>query len=120
MLKIFISGRLGGDAEVQEINSKRVINFSVAHTRGKGDKQRTDWFDCSLWREPGKDGVASYLKKGTPVVVEGVPESSGWLDKSGNVKSAIKVLVQGVDLMGSASEGANQPNGSGDDQGPGF
>ncbi len=104
MLQLTAVGYIGRDAIVKEHNSKKVINFSVAHTE-KFKKQdgtvveKTTWVDCSLWE---KENLAPWLKQGTQVLVQGTPESYSYLGKDGDLKSTLKLSVLNIQLLSGA------------------
>lgn len=71
-----ITGRIGRDAEARTVGDKLAIGFSVAvdhsYIDRNGEKvNKSTWYDCTLWRKPGQDGILKYLKKGTQVTVHG-------------------------------------------------
>ena len=109
MLKVQIIGHLGKDAEVNVHGSDSVINFSVAHTDkykdGNGTMvNKTTWVSCSWWVE--RTTIAQYLKTGTQVYVEGIPEAKMWRGKDGDNKCGLNCRVYSVQLLGSKqSEG---------------
>jgi single-strand DNA-binding protein len=77
MIKLQIIGHLGKDASVNEVNGKKVINFSVAHTESYKDRdgvevKKTTWVECSRWSD--SVAVAGYMKKGSMIFAEGIPE----------------------------------------------
>ena len=77
MIKLQVIGHLGRDAQVNNVNGKNVINFTVAHSERFKDaqgnqKDRTIWVDCAYWTD--RTAVAPYLKKGTQVYAEGQPD----------------------------------------------
>jgi len=89
MLKINLIGRLGQDAQVNNVNGKSVINFSVADTEKYKNQQGEDvekvnWTSCAYWTD--KLNVANYLKKGTLVYVEGKPEAKIYTNNNTNEK----------------------------------
>ena len=107
MLKTQIIGSLGRDAESKQVGSNTVINFSVAHTEKSKDAQgnqteKTIWVDCAKWGE--KTGILPYLKKGTKVYVDGVPDIRTYTAKDGEVKSSLTLRVMSVELLGKAGE----------------
>jgi single-strand DNA-binding protein len=109
MLKMVAIGHLGKDAEVKIHGTECVINFSVAHSDKWNDngvkKERTTWVSCSWWTE--KHTIAQYLKKGTQVYVEGVPEAKVW-KKEGDPQPFLNLRVFSLQLLGSANrDGAN-------------
>lgn len=108
MLKLILTGNLGKDAEIRNINSDNVvIEFSVAHTEKTKDQtgnyvDKTTWIKCSKWAKPDKTAVAQYLKKGTKVCVIGVPSIAQWLNQQGETKVQFEMRVDEVELLGSA------------------
>lgn len=104
MLKMVAIGHLGKDAEVKIHGTECVINFSVAHSDKWTDngvkKERTTWVSCSWWTE--KHTIAQYLKKGTQVYVEGVPEAKVW-KKDGDPQPFLNCRVFSLQLLGSAN-----------------
>lgn len=76
--QITVIGGLTADPELRFIQSgAAVVNFTVASTPRKFDRQANDWKDgetlymrCSLWRDAAEH-VAESLTKGTRVIVTG-------------------------------------------------
>ena len=103
MLKAEIIGHLGNDCIVNNVNGKTVVNFSVAHSEkwvtGQGEqKERTVWVSCSYWSE--KTNVANYLKRGTQVYVEGIPDVKLYKDRQGDMIPQFTMRVQSIQLLG--------------------
>lgn len=102
-------GHLGKDAEVKIHGTECVINFSVAHSDKWNDngvkKERTTWVSCSWWTE--KHAIAQYLKKGTQVYVEGVPEAKVWKKKEGEPQPFLNLRVFSLQLLGSPNRDGN-------------
>jgi len=110
MLKMTLIGNLGRDAEVKDVNNRKVIEFNVAHT-DKG-RNETTWVRCSLWRDAGKEGVAAYLKKGTQVYVEGLPRVNAYMSQQTNQPTgSLELLVNNLELLGSRRESEGAPAG---------
>jgi single-strand DNA-binding protein len=109
MLKIQLIGRLGQDSIVNDVNGKKVVNFSVAHTEKYknnqgGEVNKTTWVSCAYWTD--KLNIANYLKKGTSVYVEGKPEVKTYTDKnSGNILPQLSMRVSSIQLL--ASQNSN-------------
>jgi len=105
MLKIHLIGRLGQDSIVNDVNGKKVVNFSVAHTEKYknnqgGEVNKTTWVSCAYWTD--KLNIANYLKKGTSVYVEGKPEVKTYTDKnSGNILPQLSMRVSSIQLLSS-------------------
>ena len=108
MIKLQISGNLGKDCIVKEVNGKTVINFSVAHTEkfkdGTGNlKEKTTWVECAYWTD--RTAVAQYLMKGKMVYAEGAPDVDAYSNKEGNPAATLRMRVQNLQLLGGNTEG---------------
>src|SRR5271157_5570242 len=74
--KVILIGNLGRDPETRFTNSgTSVTNFSIATKESFADKSgtrqdRTDWHNIIVWGKQGET-CAQYLKKGSPVYIEG-------------------------------------------------
>jgi len=107
MLKIQMIGYCGRDAVVQQHGTESVINFSLCHTDkykdASGQKyEKATWVSCSWWVE--NTNIAQYLKKGTLIWAEGVPEAKNWKDKQGESKAFLNMRVMRVELLGGKRE----------------
>jgi single-strand DNA-binding protein len=114
MIKLQIVGNLGKDCIINDVNGKKVINFSVAHTeRFKdsqgGQQERTTWVECAYWTD--RTAVADYLKKGKMVYAEGAPTADAYLNKEGQATGTLRMRVLTIQLLGGADAvGSNQGN----------
>lgn len=112
MLSMNLIGHLGNDCIVNNVNGKTVVNFSVAHSEkwvnAKGENQeRTVWVSCSYWSE--KTNVANYLKRGTQVYVEGIPDVKLYKDRQGDMIPQLTLRVQSIQLLGGNQNNQQQP-----------
>ncbi len=99
-----IVGNLGKDAEVKEVNGKKVIEFSVAHSYKKQDGTAvTVWVSCSKWGET--TAIAPYLLKGTKVWCDGIPSQDVWV-KDGEAKGSLRMTVGQIELLGKSEAAA--------------
>jgi len=114
MNKLIISGRLTRDAEVRFIPSGTpVMSFSVANNTGFGEKQKTHFFDCSMFGKRAEGKLKDYMLKGQQVVVEGEISLNQYQKKDGTGGASLNVFVNNVELMGSNQKsGSNQQGGS--------
>ena len=109
MLKLLVIGNLGKDATVNTVNGKNVINFTAAHTEKYKDAQgnqvdKTTWVECAYWTE--RVGIVPYLKKGTQIYAEGIPEIRNYTTSDGRTGSSLVLRVMNVQLLGSKVEGS--------------
>jgi single-strand DNA-binding protein len=111
MNKLIISGRLTRDAEVRFIPSGTpVMSFSVANNTGFGEKQKTHFFDCSMFGKRAEGKLKDYMLKGQQVVVEGEISLNQYQKKDGTGGASLNVFVNNVELMGSNQRGGGQPS----------
>jgi single-strand DNA-binding protein len=102
MIKLQIVGNLGRDGVLREVNGKRVINFSVAHTERYRDsagnqKERTIWVDCSYWTD--RTGITPYLIKGSLAYVGGTPTAEAFTSKDRKQGVALRLRVSNVEIL---------------------
>ena len=115
MIKLQIVGNLGKDCIVNDVNGKKVINFSVAHTERYKDsmgnpRERTTWVECAYWTD--KTAVAQYLTKGKTIYAEGSPEADAYTKKDGQPGATLRMRVQSLQLLGGGNEQSNQSQAS--------
>lgn len=119
MIKLQVIGHLGRDCVTNEVNGRKVINFSVAHTErfktsAGVQQERTTWVECAYWTE--SLGIAPYLLKGQLVYVEGGPEVEAYRRQDGEPGASLKLRVREVRLLGRAEQNQDrtpsQPSGA--------
>lgn len=92
MNKIELMGRLTKDVErFKSKSGNDVGKFTLAVSR-KGDKEKTDFFDCIAF---GKltDALIKYTEKGNRLIVNGSINIDNYTDKDGNTKRTFSVIV---------------------------
>jgi single-strand DNA-binding protein len=102
--KIILAGNIGKDCETRDVNDVKVMSFTLAVSekwcdKDGNDQERTDWFTVDYFSK--SDALKDYLKKGTPVLVEGRMVSRDYNDKDGNKRTAWSVRVERLQLLGS-------------------
>ena len=107
MLKTEIIGHLGQNAKINDVNGKSVINFSIADTIKYKDSngeqiKRTTWVNCQFWNDNTK--IADYLTKGRLVYVEGYPNVRIFEDSNKEMKAALNLKVNTLQLLGRNEE----------------
>ena len=103
MKSITIAGGIGRDAQLRTTgNGDKVAGFPLGVSEGFGDKQRTIWFDVSIWGKRAET-LAPMLTKGGKVCVSGdlsTREHEG--------KTYLTVRAAEVTLMSPRQEGQRQ------------
>ena len=107
MNSITITGNLGKDAELRNLNDgTAVLSFSVADNQGK-DKPSI-WWNCSLFGRRA-ESLAQYLTKGQQVTVIGTVSEREWTDKEGNKRKSMDVRANDIALQGGKREEREAP-----------
>lgn len=100
MNKFLFTGNLGRDAEVRfTADQKAICTFSVAVKSGYGDKEKASWINCVLFGARASGRLPEFLIKGAQVAISGELSMDEW-EKDGVKHKAIKVAVDGLDLIG--------------------
>lgn len=101
--KLQIAGNLGSDAEVKEINSKKVLVLSVCCTRRfkrhNGELvEIPTWYKVEQWRESFNDNWISKLKKGTCVYIDGEPTVEAYINRDNKAAGVIKINADNIQV----------------------
>ena len=104
MNKTIIIGRVGANAETKKLENGTVSNFNVAvnekyKTKDGEKKEKTVWFDCSLWNN---ENIANYIVKGMQVCIEGKVSAESYTDKEGHLKTNLMLNVQNLEMLDAA------------------
>ena len=107
MNKIILTGNLTKDAELRySAYGKAYGKFSIANNEGYGEKQKTNFFNCTLWGK-GAENLNRFLVKGQKVLITGRVELGKFTDKEGIERITTDIIVDsfgGVELIGSKSQ----------------
>ena len=107
-----ITGNVGKDAAVRQVNNTSATSWSLAVKSGYGDREQTLWVDCTMWGDRG-ERIADYIRKGDPL---GVTGELGTREHDG--KTYLTLKVADVTLFGGKKQdgeqrGQRQPRGDG-------
>ncbi|SDG22850.1 single-stranded DNA-binding protein [Microbacterium sp. 77mftsu3.1] len=91
-----VVGRLGQVPEVRAAGDKHVVNFSVAETKRKFDRDSNQWVDdFTIWHNveswQNADAIAQ-LAQGTLVIVEGEERDGSYEDRQTGKKVSRIIL----------------------------
>lgn len=93
--RVILMGRLTADPELRKTASDlSVTSFTLAVDRnyGKGADRQTDFINCVAWRQTA-EFISRYFSKGRLMAVEGSLQVRNYVDKNGNKRQAVEVLV---------------------------
>jgi single-strand DNA-binding protein len=103
--KVILIGNLGADPETRYLPSgDAVTNIRIATTENFKDKQgqkqeHTEWHRVSFFGKTAEI-AAEYLKKGSPVYVEGRIRTRKWQDKEGQDRYSTEIVADRMQLLG--------------------
>jgi single-strand DNA-binding protein len=109
--KVILIGNLGADPETRYLPSgDAVTNIRVATTekwRDKGGEQQehTEWHRIAFFGKLAEI-AGEYLKKGSPVYVEGRIRTRKWQDKEGQDRYSTEIVADRMQLLGARGAGA--------------
>ena len=107
--KVILIGNLGKDPETRYLPSgDAVANFSIATTEVFKDKsgakqEHTEWHRISFFGRQAEI-AGEYLKKGSPVYIEGRIKTRKWQDKEGVEKYSTEIVGERMQLLGGKPE----------------
>jgi single-strand DNA-binding protein len=117
--KVILIGNLGKDPETRYLPSgDAVTNITLATTESwkdkkSGDKQEhTEWHRVSFFGRLA-EVAGEYLKKGSPVYVEGRIRTRKWQDKEGQDRYTTEVVADRMQLLGGRGAAGSGEGGGG-------
>jgi len=114
--KVILIGNLGSDPEVRHTQGgQTVANFNVATnerwTSKDGERnERTEWHRIVVWGKLAEI-CEQYLRKGSPVFLEGRLQTRQWDDRDGNRRYTTEIVVQNMQMLGRSGERGDVPAG---------
>ena len=103
--KCLIIGNLGGDPQLRHTTSGTpVCNFTVATNESWTNKEgvreeRTEWHRVIAWRKLAEI-CHEYLRKGSPVYIEGKLQTRSWEDQSGHKHYCTEIIAGEMVMLG--------------------
>ena len=112
--KALIIGNVVRDPETRATTSgSEVTSFSVAvnynYVMNGEKKEQVSYIEVSAWGKPG-NVIAQYAKKGTPIMVSGRLSQRTYEDKTGAKRSAVEIVMEDFNLLGSRSQESTTSN----------
>jgi single-strand DNA-binding protein len=108
--KAILIGNLTRDPELKAIASgNKVCTFSIATNRTYKDsngvrQEKTDYHNIVVWGKTAEN-VATYMKKGSQILVEGRMETRSWDDAATNTKKYRTEIIADTVQFGSKNIG---------------
>jgi single-strand DNA-binding protein len=102
---VFLLGNLTRDPVLRRIASgTSVVDMGLAvsetrATRDGGSTETTTFVDIAAWGKQA-EACAQFLRKGSPVFIEGKLQLDEWTDKEGKQRTKVKVRAERVQFLG--------------------
>jgi single-strand DNA-binding protein len=109
--KVLLIGNLGRDPELKSLPSgSHVATFTLATNRKWKDKngefqEETQWHNIVSWG-PQAETIATYLKKGSKVFIEGRLTHRSWDDPQGQKRYITEVVAENFVFLDAPPEGS--------------
>lgn len=108
---VMLMGHLGADPETRSTPSGvHVTNMRIATTEKWKDKQsgaameKTEWHSIVLWGRLA-ELASEYLRKGSPIYIQGKLQTRKWQDKEGNDRYSTEIVAQSMQFLSSKGSG---------------
>lgn len=114
---VFLKGNVGQDAKITNFDGGgKVAQFSLAttergYTRKDGTKVEptTEWHNIVV-KNSGLAGVCEqYVKKGTPVLIQGKIQTREWTGNDGETKRITEIIASDLELLSSGQKRESAP-----------
>ena len=109
--KVLLIGNLTADPEPKFLPSGQcVCNMRLATNRKWKDasgapKEEVTYSNVEAWGKSG-ESAAEFLKKGSPVLIEGRLHYKEWTDPEGKKRSALSVVAERVQFLSGKKDNA--------------
>jgi single-strand DNA-binding protein len=106
--KIILVGNLGRDPEMRyTAQGTPVCSFSLATNERRKDKtgeiqDQTTWFRVTLWNRQAET-ASQYLRKGSPIYIEGRLRVEEWTDRDGKPRHTLEVTGTDMQFIGTGN-----------------
>ncbi len=98
--KVILIGNATRDAELRHTGSgKAVAGIRLATNRKVGEQEETQFHTVVCW-EGLAETVATHVKKGDPLYVEGRLQYRSWQDEEGRERGVVEIVAADVQFLG--------------------
>ena len=97
--RVQLMGNLTRDIETRHTQGGMAVGkFGMAINRKAKDKETTCYVDCTAF-DKSAELLAQYVRKGSPLFIEGRLEFSTWEAKDGGKRSKLEVVVENFQFL---------------------
>lgn len=117
MNKAILRGNVGIDPKITDFdNGGKVAQFSLATTErgyktqdGREIPDHTDWHNIVVKRSGLASICQQYVKKGTPLLIDGKIQTREYQDNSGQTRYVTEIIVESLELLGAKQSHETAP-----------
>jgi single-strand DNA-binding protein len=115
--RVHIIGNVTRDPEVKMTpTGQKVASLSVACNEKYKDQQgnqqeKVEYINIVAWRRLAEI-IEQYVRKGSPLYVDGKLATRSWDDKDGNKRYKTEVIAQSIQMLSSRGDGSQSQGGS--------
>jgi len=110
MNKVFLVGNLTADPVVKTTaTGKTLVNFSVACNDNFQGKEHTNFFPCVAWNNQA-NYLATYVKKGETVAIDGRLNRRSYVDKTGKNVYVTEITVDNIKTIARKAKATEDNN----------
>ena len=110
--RVILVGNVGKDPDIHYFEQDlAVARFPLANTdrahktkTGKEIPEHTEWHNIAAWRGLAKL-AESYIRKGTPLYIEGKLRTRAWSDQNGQTHYVTEIVAENIELLGKKPDG---------------
>ena len=111
--RVLLMGRLTRDPELRYTPQGTAVSeiglaMNREYTVGTERRKETTFVEVTLWKRQA-EVVCQYLKKGSPIFVEGRLSFDAWETPDGQKRSRLRVIAENFQFLGGRAEGETQP-----------
>ena len=111
--KVLLIGNVGQEPKIATFPDGKIANFTLATTErgfttkdGRKVEDRTEWHNIVV-RNRAVEVVEKYVKKGTPLFIEGKIATRSYIDNGGQKRYVTEIIASDLQLLGSKPKADN-------------
>ena len=112
MNKIFLSGNLTRDPELNNYGNNMVAKTAIAVKRQFTRKDETDFFNIVAFNKTA-EFLDNYFNKGSRIIIEGRLQQNNYTDKDGNNRTSYDVIVDNIEFGDSKKKASDNSTAEG-------
>lgn len=101
---VTVIGRITRDPELKYSSAgTSMCAFSIAYNEKRNGEDVSMFFDCVTFGGLAEN-IVKYVKKGHLIGVSGKLDQNKWVDKDGNNRNSVNIVVNEAQFLGGKSE----------------